>query len=69
MGSGTALAYHFILTIMTNADALNETRTLIDGVWVCARPINYKHRSLVQRIKEAYLVFKGTLEAVKFYKQ
>jgi len=36
------------------------------GKWVIARPINYKYRSITQRIKEAWAVFTGEAEAVKF---
>jgi hypothetical protein len=34
----------------------------INHRWVPARPINYKHRSVVERIKEAFLVFIGAAD-------
>ena len=41
----------------------------IDGKWVLSRPENYKYRSLMTKIKDAFGVFVGKYEAVKFYKQ
>jgi hypothetical protein len=41
----------------------------IDGKWVLARPINWKCRTLSERIKEAWAVFTGKAEAITFYKQ
>lgn len=38
---------------------INENQTKINGKWVPCRTINYKYRSLFQRLKESYLVFKG----------
>lgn len=34
-------------------------RKLPNRQWVHARPINYKHRSFLERLREAYLVFSG----------
>ena len=41
----------------------NDTEVCINGRWVPARPINWKHRSLRQRLKEAWAVFVGKAEA------
>ena len=50
------------------ADEIKEyPQTYIDGMWVKARPINYKYLRL--RIKSAIEVLKGNADAVKFYKQ
>lgn len=38
----------------------------INGKWVIARPVNYKCRTLFERIKEAWAVFTGKAEAVRF---
>jgi len=35
----------------------------IDGKWVPARPINYQCRTLLERLKEAWLVFQGKADA------
>ena len=55
---------------MLNADLLKDTSTYIDGKWVVARPcrINGLY-GLIQRIKDAWKVFIGEVDAVKFYKQ
>ena len=54
--------------MMHKADEIKEyPQTCIDGMWVKARPINYK--SLKSRIKAALEVLKGNADAVKFYKQ
>jgi len=37
--------------------------TLVNGKWVPARPLNWRHRSLLQRIKEAIAVFFGRAES------
>jgi len=37
----------------------NEIIAEINGKWVPARPLNYKYRTLQQRIKEAWYVFIG----------
>jgi len=41
----------------------NMPMTCINGKWIPARPINYKCRTLKQRIKEAYAIFIGKAEA------
>ena len=41
----------------------NETLAEINGKWVPARPLNWKHRSLKQKLKEALAVFNGKAEA------
>jgi hypothetical protein len=35
----------------------------INGKWVTARPINYRYKSVWQRIKEAWAVYTGNAEA------
>lgn len=35
----------------------------INGKWVPARPINYKYRSLREKFKDAWAVFRGKAEA------
>lgn len=35
----------------------------INGKWVPARPVNWKYRTLKQRIKEAWYVFTGKADA------
>ncbi len=41
----------------------------INGKWVIARPLNYTCRTLWERISEAWAVFRGKAEAVKFHGQ
>ncbi len=41
----------------------------IDGKKVVARPINYKYRSLRERLRDAWWVFTGRCEAVLYYHQ
>jgi hypothetical protein len=50
-------------------DNLIDNKVEIDSKWVIARPTNYKFRSLKQRITNAYSVFKGKADAIRFYKQ
>jgi len=40
----------------------NSNHAEIDGKWVPARPINYKYRTLGERIHEAWEVFTGKVE-------
>ena len=47
---------------------LNITKE-IDNKWVIARPENYKHRSIWEKLKDCWGVFTGKLEAIEFYKQ
>jgi len=54
---------------MLHIDGLVNNATQIDNKWVIARPENYKYRSLIERIKDAWFVFTGRYEAIKFYKQ
>lgn len=46
-------------TLKSLIKSAGETRTDINGRWVPARPINWKYRSLRQRIREAWSVFVG----------
>jgi hypothetical protein len=48
-----------IWTLRDLVDSCATTSTEIDGEWVPARPINWKHRSIVERIREAWAVFTG----------
>jgi len=41
----------------------NSTQVEINGKWVPARPVNYQYRTLKERFKEAYAVFKGNAES------
>lgn len=50
-------------------DDLLNNQKYIDNMWVILRPENYKYRSIKQKIKEAWAIFKGNAEAIKFYKQ
>jgi hypothetical protein len=38
---------------------INEPKACVNGKWVPARPVNYKYRTLFERIREAWLVFTG----------
>ena len=41
-------------------------QTCINGRWVPSRPLNWKHRSLWERLFEAWQVFKGSASAFKW---
>jgi len=41
----------------------NGCSTQINGNWVPARPLNYRHRGFFQRLREAWAVFTGKAEA------
>jgi len=40
-----------------------ENSCLINGKWVPSRPINYQYLSLIEKIKDAWEVFRGKAEA------
>jgi hypothetical protein len=44
-------------------ESSKDCQTERNGKWVAARPINWKHRSLKQRLVEAFAVFIGTTES------
>ena len=46
-------------TLRDLVDSAATTSTEIDGKWVPSRPINWKYRSIQQRIREAWAVFRG----------
>lgn len=52
-----------------NIDSLVDTRTEIEGKWVICRPVNYKYRSFKERLSDAWAVFSGKADAVRFIGQ
>ena len=46
-----------------------DSITQIGDKYYFTRPINYKYRSLKERIKEAYFVFIGKYDALKWDEQ
>lgn len=50
-------------TLRSLIDHSNEIHTEINGNWVPARPLNWKHRGLFQRLREAWAVFRGKAAA------
>ena len=52
-------------SLVDRSSPISPLNTLagIDGEWVPARPINWKHRSLWEKLVEAFAVFMGTAEA------
>jgi hypothetical protein len=54
---------------MLNMQNLLSTHKEFNGEWVVARPENYKYRSLIEKLKDAWSVFTGKCEAVKFHEQ
>ena len=49
-------------------ESANTDAAEIEGEWVPARPINYKVESIWERIHNAWLVFRGKADAVKWPK-
>jgi len=43
--------------------AKHTVSTEVNGKWVPARPINYKYRSFMEKLKEAWAVFTGKADA------
>ena len=41
----------------------------IGGKWVCARPINYQFESWRSRLRAAWGVLTGRLDALRWYQQ
>lgn len=53
----------YTLEELQNSDT---TQSEINGKWVPARPINYQCRSIWERLTEAWAVFRGKLDSVKW---
>jgi len=49
-------------TLETLMESVNTTQTEINGKWVPARPINWKYRTLKERLQESWAVFVGNAE-------
>jgi hypothetical protein len=45
--------------IIKHKDLQDGPQACINGMWVPARPLNYKFRSFFERVQEAWLVFLG----------
>jgi hypothetical protein len=50
-------------TLRALMDSVGSNSVEINGRWVPARPINWRYRTLRQRISEAWLVFTGRADA------
>jgi len=44
----------------------NQCQACINGKWVPARPINHTCRTFIERLREAWGVFTGKFDAVKW---
>lgn len=49
-----------------NIESLRSTQVNINGKWVIARPVNHKYRTTREKIKDAWAVFSGRADAVRF---
>lgn len=47
-------------------NSANTTQANINGKWVPARPINHTCRNFKEKISEAWAVFSGKMDAVKW---
>ena len=56
-------------TIKEIVQTAQENHAEIDGEWIPARPINYKYRSFKEKLSDAWSVFTGKADAVKWKKQ
>lgn len=45
---------------------ISYDQTCINGRWVAARPENWKRRTLWQRLSEAWKVFTGELDSLRW---
>ena len=52
-----------IWTLKNLMESCNETQAEINKKWVPARPLNWRCRTLKQKLKEALAVFNGKAEA------
>ena len=43
---------------------ISNTQAHINGKWVPARPINYQARSFKEKLKDAWMVYKGKADAL-----
>ncbi len=50
-------------------DLASDKKQVREGKWVIARPENYKHRTLKERLADAIAVFKGQSDAVNYIDQ
>lgn len=46
-------------TLKELLQSCNEVHVEIDGQWVPSRPINWLHRSFREKVREAWMVYKG----------
>jgi len=53
-------------TLKDLLNAATTTSCFINGKWVPARPINYRHESIKARFRNAWAVFNGKADAVKW---
>lgn len=56
-----------IFTPESLCEHASSTTKCIDGKWVPARPIGFD--SIIERFKNAWAVFQGKYDLVKWYKQ
>ena len=54
---------------MSDIRDLNICKQEANGQWIPARPINYKYRSLPEKLRDAWAVFTGKAEAVVWPEQ
>lgn len=45
---------------------INNHKKLRNGRWVIARPVDYRYRSIKERLVDAWCVFTGKADAVKW---
>ena len=55
-------------TLRGLVDSAASAQTCINGEWVPSRPINWKYRTLWQRFREAWAVFRGKADCFKWPK-
>ena len=54
---------------MYTIDSLDDKALLPDGRWVLARPLNYQHRTLRAKLRDAWSVFTGKADAITWTEQ
>lgn len=51
-------------TIKEITEIIRTAQTEINEKWVAARPINYKYVSILNKIKDAWMVLTGKADAI-----
>lgn len=55
-----------VYTLREILNTTNENQANINGKWAPVRPLNYRYRTFTERLKDAWAVFNGYADAIKW---